>query len=249
MWRLLILLVCALPAIGMAQLNGAFEFSFTNNPSLWDFSGVYTQSTDTVEFENTLAHAPGGLVTGSGAVLFNDGFTRFSATQTSRGRVSGGGARPVSLNANGTGQFSGIALGRLVSGTFNGNISLVLDPATRSMSGTESATLCAQRLGCRTVVSNVTFALPPNMDGTWSLSLNLTTSNAAVRGTAVVTLSNERTLSFNVRGRRRTATGASRLTLNGTGEAFGVVFPLRMSADGSLQSLSGKLLGQRLKAL
>jgi hypothetical protein len=247
MRRLLMLFVSGLPAIGFAQLNGDFQFQFTNNPSLWDFSGVYGESNAIVEFQNTFAHAPSGAVTGQGKVVFEDGVTRFHAAHTSKGRVSGSAARRISLAADATGQFDGTALGRPVSGPFKGIISLTLDPASRSIVGTESATLCARGFGCRTVSSNVNFTLPPNMDGTWSLVLNLTTSNALVRGSAAVQLSNERVIHFNVRGRRQAKTAITRLTLVGTGDAFGVRIPLRVADDGGVQSLGGKLFGQRLQ--
>ena len=241
------LFVYGLPAIGFAQLNGDLQFQFTNNPPLWDFTGVYSQSNEMIEFENTFAHAPNGALTGQGKIIFEDGVARFHAAHTSRGRVSGSAARRISLTADAIGQFDGTALGRPISGSFTGNISLLLDPAMRSIIGTESATLCARGFGCRTVSSNVDFTLPPNMDGTWSLMLNLTTSNAVVRGNAAVQLSNERAIHFNVRGRRQARTAISRLTLVGIGDALGVRIPLRLTDEGNLQSVGGKLLGQRLK--
>ncbi|HWN94639.1 MAG TPA: hypothetical protein VNT99_06385, partial [Methylomirabilota bacterium] len=183
MWRSLLSLLCGLPVICSAQLTGEFQFHFTNNLPLWDFTGSYADNNATIQSEAVLAHAPGGSVTGSGSVHYQDAFTRFDATQTSKGRVTGSSRTRITVNVAGSGQFSGMALGRAISGPFDGTIALTLDPTNRTVSGRESATLCVRGVGCRTVATNVNFELPAEMDGTWSLTLNITTSRNAVRGT------------------------------------------------------------------
>jgi hypothetical protein len=247
MRRLIFLLACGWPAVAVAQLNGEFQFQFTTNLALWDFTGAYSYSNGAVQIENTFSHSPRGAITGAGTVRYGDGVTHFTANEMARGHVAGSSATTVTLNASAAGDFNGMALGRALSGPFNGSISLALDPDTRSLTGTESGTLCAHGFGCRTIVTNVSFMLPAEMTGQWALTLNLVTSNAIVRGTAAAELSNGRTISFNVRGKRPNAAGEQRLTLVGTGEAKGTALSLMLDGGGALQSLRGKLFGQRLK--
>lgn len=247
MRRFSILLACALPVTALAQLDGTFQFQFTTNLPLWDFTGSYSYSNGAFQVENTLSHSVRGAVKEAGSVRYSEGFTHFTASQIARGRVSVSPAGQVRWNASAAGEFDGVALGRPLSGPFNGSIALALDPETRALTGTESGTLCARGLGCRTIVTNVSFALPAEMNGQWELVLDLVTSNAVVRGTATAELSNGRTIPFKVRGRRRSRAGEQRLTLAGVGEAKGVALSVTLDSAGGLQSLRGKLLGQRLK--
>ena len=152
----------------------------------------------------------------------------------------------VTLTAAGKGDFSGTVLGRPVSGPFSGSLSVTLDPATRMVSGTESASLCVHGQGCRTIATNVSFALQENMTGSWTLTLDIGTTNNVARGTATVQLSNGRTVSLNARGRYRPSTGVTVLTLRGKGPALGVNLPLTLDSGGAITKLRGKLFGQKL---
>jgi len=241
-----ILLILCLPLACAAQLTGQFQFDFSNSPALWDFSGAYSHSNGAIRSEYTLTHALSGAITGAGRAHYDNGVTRIDATQSASGRVSGGAAWPVRVNAAGNGAFSGTALGRPISGPFNGSLSLTLDAPGGVLAGTESATACLRGRGCQTLVSNVSFSLPADMDGSWTLALNIMSTGRVVRGTAVATLSNGRPVSFNVRGRYVLADGTSLLTLNGTGSAFGRRLLLRADATGRLQTLRGQLFGQHL---
>ncbi len=246
MWRLPFMLLCLLPAVCPAQLTGEIILHFTNNPPLWDFSATLARSNESFQLETTLIHAPNGSVRGNGKVHYDEILTRFDATFDAKGRVTGSATTPVALSAKGNGDFGGSALGRAIAGPFRGGIALTLDSTNRTLSGAETGTLCAQGIGCRTIVTNVSFQLPPDMNGTWSLTLEITTTRSAVRGTATILLSNGRMVSFNVRGRYRTATGLSNLTLIGTGDALGILLSLRLDANADVQKLNGKLFGQRL---
>lgn len=246
MQRIFYALALWLPIICSAQLTGQYSFPFTNTFPLWDISGTYARSESALEVVNNLSHAPNGSLTGTGSAHLNDGLNNITGTEQTKGRVSGVNTGRVAIVASGKGDFTGTALGRPVSGPFSGTLSLALDQATRMVSGTESATLCVRGYGCRTLSTNVSFALPENMTGSWTLALDITTSNNVVRGTATAQLSNGRTVLFNARGRYRPSTGLTVLTLRGKGDAFGVNLPITLDSGGNITKLRGKLFGQKL---
>src|SRR5262245_57090188 len=111
MWRLPFWLLCWLPVVCSAQLTGNYTFHFTNQPSLWDFSATLARSNETFQFETDLIHAPNGLLRGMGRLGYDELLTHFAATYDAKGRVTGKAITPVSLRANGTGQFNGTTLG------------------------------------------------------------------------------------------------------------------------------------------
>jgi len=189
-----------LPVICCAQLAGDFQFNFTNHPSLWDFSGTYPISSDTLQVGTTLSHLPTGLVTGTGIAHFDDGSVRFNANEIAAGRVFNVGKSNVHISVKGAGQFTGTYSGLAIAGPFTSVIELGLNATDRTLAGTETGTLCVAGRGCRTLSTNVIFQLPTEMDGTWSFTLDVTTTNRTVRGTATAQLSNGRALPFNVRG-------------------------------------------------
>ena len=242
----LVAAILFLPFWCAAQLTGVFQYPFTNGPALWDFSGSYGVSNETFRVANTLAHSLSGALTGTGGAHYDDGLVRLNGSATLKGRVTGRTPSPVTIKASGTGQFSGNAFGTSLSGPFNASLSLALDPTNRVLSGTETVMVCVRGRGCRTLSTNVSFQLPDNVTGAWTLSLDITTSNNVVRGTATLELSSGRTLAFNVRGRYLPASGISRLTLLGSGESLGRRLAVRLDSTGALQGLNGNLLGQRL---
>ena len=246
MRRLLYAFALWFPVVCSAQLTGQYQFAFTTNLPVWDLSGTYSYSNGGFEITKALSHAATGALTGAGTAHLNDGSTDISAAETSTGRVRGHNKTATMLNVVGRGQFSGQALGRNISGPFVGNLGIALDPASLMVSGNQTASFCVSGLGCRALTTNVTFALPEDMTGAWLLAMVINTSNNVVRGTATAELSNGRTLSFRVRGRFRPTTGLTMLRATGTGNAFGTRLRLTLDGAASLQTLGGKLFGQKL---
>jgi hypothetical protein len=162
------------------------------------------------------------------------------------GKVSISTRHGVRMNVTGAGEFTGTAFGLPISGPFRGSLRVTLDPTNRTVSGPVSGTVCVPKGGCRTFTTNATFALPAEMDGSWSLTLNIETNAGAVRGTAVVLLSNDRALSFKVTGPHSPSQDVSRLKLKGTGAAAHTSLAATIDSVGQLQSLRGKLFGQTL---
>lgn len=240
--------ILGLSAVCTAQPTGQWQYHFnlTQQPALWDLSGTYSNEAGGLRFVTALDHTPKGRLTGTGTAHYSEPFTVINATQTMTGRVSGSSKTRVALNAKGQGQFTGSAFFVPISGPFMGVLALNLNPTNGTVSGRSSGSLCIEGRGCRTFTTNTSFQLPPEVDGAWTLALDVTSSHNAVRGTATVQLSNGHTLAFKVRGTHAPRSGISRLKLAGTGPALGTRLTLRLGATNELQALNGKLFGQRL---
>ena len=244
--RFLFLLGLAAACSAQPSGQGQYDFSPTRPPALWDLSGTYSNEAGGLRFVTTLHHSPSGLLTGTGLAHYSDAATVINATQTLTGHVSGSSKTRVTLQAQGQGQFTGTAFFFPVSGPFMSVLDLSLNPANSTVSGRSSGSLCIEGRGCRTLTTNVTFQLPPEVDGAWTLALNVTNRQNAVRGTATAQLSNGHTVAFNVRGTHAARSGISRLKLLGTGAALRSTLTLRLGVTNELQALNGKLFGQRL---
>ena len=244
MQRLILLIAALFPFFCSAQLTGEYTYSFTN-PPVWDFTGTYVTTELGLVRTSTLNVAPSGAVTGSGNLHFDDGSgIVFDGNQTTKGKVTANATLGVRLSAKGSGEFT-LDLGEgPLTGPFKGSLNATLDPAARTLSGPISAKLCIPRAGCETVGTNTTLTLPANMDGTWSLKLNIQTSGSSVTGTATITLSNGRELPYDVTGSYSSSTGISKLKLKGTGEATRTSLSTTLSGNGALLTLKGKLFGQ-----
>jgi hypothetical protein len=243
MQRLLVLVAILWPLVSSAQWVGGFSFNFAGDQAVWDLSGIHSISNSTLEIEQSLAHAPNGRVTGTHALQLRESGATIRANETMRGRV--GVARgQVTLAASGTGRFTGMVSGFPVSGTTSSSTAFALDPTSRTVGGRQSATFCVPARGCQTFRTNVSFALPEGVDGSWSLTLSIT-NDAPVRGVATVQLANGRTLDWNVRGRVKGE--MARLRLVGIDETRGIGLQAKLGSDGSLRSLRGKLFGQPVR--
>jgi len=247
MLRFILAAALSLPVLCRAQLAGEYQISFTNGPALWDFSGSYPVSNSTLQVRATLTHFAVGFVGGTGSAHVEDGAIEISANEIAEGQVMNAGKSGVQMSVKGAGTFKGTYNGLAISGPFTSALDLTLNPNDRTLTGTESGTICVAGRGCHTLSTNVTFQLPGDMDGTWSLILDVGTTNRTVHGTATVLLSNGRTLPFNARGTYSRAKDLSKLTLKGTDDAAGTSLTVTVDSDGQVQSLRGKLLGQKLR--
>jgi hypothetical protein len=80
-------------------------------------------------------------------------------------------------------------------------------------------------------------------DGSWTLSMSLSTTNNRVKGSAVVTLSSGQAYNYRVNGAYDPATQCSRLELAGRQLARGSVFQVVMEGN-RVASIRGRIAGQ-----
>ena len=243
MQRITLLLAALFPFIASAQLSGEYIYGFTN-PAVWDFTGTYITTELGIVRTSTLNHAPSGAVTGSGNLHYEEAGVFFDANQTSNGKVTANAKFGVRLSVKGSGEFTLDFGDGPLMGPFKGSLNATLDPGARTLNGPISGKLCIPGAGCETIGTNTTLTLPANMNGSWTLTLNVQTTGSSVTGTATVTLSNNRELSYDVTGSYSSSTGLSKLKLKGTGGAVRSSLSVTVNGAGNVQTLKGKLFGQ-----
>ncbi len=133
---------------------------------------------------------------------------------------------------------------------------LVLDPATRTLSGTRvhrSVTVtCDTIIGpCHRHVevdtSPVTIALPGGNDGRWSLDVALSRNLARLSGNAFLTFPNGDVFQFRVRGKYLEKSQKANLVLSGAGANTGASLLLSITVpDMTIESMRGKVAGQKI---
>jgi len=242
MHRLLCALILGLPLICSAQLSGHYTYDFTTRPLLWDFSGTYALTGGELQIVNVLTNLPSGTISGAGQTVLDSFFSAFQArANIETGRVLVANRR-LSIDVKGKGPTSGRLFAHDYTGEFHERLTGHLDPTNRTIIASINNASCQPDHTCDVHSSNVVFHLPGNMNGTWSLTMDLATSNKVILGTASVELSNGRTLDFNVSG----PTAKRVLRLQGTGEAARTKLTVNLSTNGELRTLKGKLFGQNL---
>lgn len=228
---------------------GTFTFTFSTNLPLFDLSGtVQTNSGNTTE-QFTLVLSPQGRISGPFSATYNDSVVSLTIEGALRGVVVVSDATlKVVLGVHA--RFSGFASGHPVAGTEIVRGRFVADEETKMLVGRQVMTVCILGRGCRTTADNVSIPIPSDdgeSSGSWTLTLNLSNAGKVITGSAVATLENGRSISFNVRGAYAPRSGISRLRLSGTGEASGVSMVMTTSSEMELLTLRGRLLGQRLQ--
>ena len=232
---------CALSAPVLYSFSGA-------ELPLIDISGTYSTNIDYTQEEYTIMHSPQGRLTVPFLGHYDDGSVLLDFDGTLHGRVAATES-DFRMTINGRMHFAGVAMGRPVSGSARMRVSMHPDATGQQVVGQQSVTVCIPNRGCRSERQTISFPITTSdpTEGDWTLSLEVTNANHRVIGTAVATLSNHRTVSFTVQGSFSEKKGLHRLRLRGADEAKGVGLTLTANAEMELQSLNGRLFGQRLR--
>ena len=222
-----------------------------------DVSGDYpvsvTVGDDTdVSFDITVQQDARGKLSGGGTTTVNIDGDLVQGAYTVTGRISSthNGVDSsvssvtraiVTVRVSGSGFVAGATRRFSLLVTYK----LQVDPATLTAFGSGKGYASATGLGTGRIDEEASVALPPGMNGNGQLQADVLLTGNRFSGTATVTLSNGRTVDFNVTGTYAPRTDKTKLKLTGTGASAGS--NLRWDGVGEhLQSgvLAGKILGQ-----
>ncbi len=228
--------------------NGAVVFSFDTNAPVFDVTGslLFEQtmsaagdSQTPLSFGVNVTQDAQGFISGSGITEVAAGNDFVAAEYTVKGKISTqNGARRLTLNVKLKGED---AFGGLVT-SFRITIeySLFFNPDTGNFEGTAKGSGKFGPHGNTKIRSDVSLAAP---DGSWTLQMNIVAFDK-LSGTAVVVLSNNRVLNFNLKGNYSPSLDRSTVKLTGSGDSRGN--SAKVTFDSEVLALDGKLFGQKV---
>lgn len=244
----------AAPALHAEMASGTYDVPVAAGLNVWDISGSYHEDVEGVTMDFTLNVDASGKITGSGTASMTDGYDTLTATFSTTGTLRSAG--PVvrvnmTLKMNGSGYVSGYFA------TFKATLNqkLELDTIGHQMIGTAggSVTVRVPGIGGRTVrmaPSDTVTPLPEDMDGSFDLSVNVTTNKTRYLGTGTMSLSNGKIIALGATGNYRPKPDKSTLALKGTGLDKALTMNLVTTCTNAqlyVKSLNGRALGQTLR--
>ena len=170
----------------------------------------------------------------------------FAATYTMKGTVKLSGTNVVTALAftgKGSAEFEGATRQLRESLTYL----ITFNPAAGTFSGRKTGTASASGKGTIKILDTTTSGqVPPGVEPVdWHLGLVLTSTGTKIGGTATVTLANDRSFPFTVKGTYTTKTGTSELALTGTDAGKGAKLTVTLTGN-HITGISGSLLGQKV---
>src|SRR6266404_3933946 len=240
--------------------SGEINFSF--DPAvlpLWDFSGTFQPAGQTIQGAGgdevplslavDLTHAANGRLSGSGITVVGIGADYVAANYTASGRASGESSDAkvnLSIRLKGVGTIAGRNTSFNISITYK----LQVKQEAGILAGTARGHASFGQAGGGPIKSDVAAPLPPGMDGSWLLQLDISDLNK-LSGTGNIILSNTRTLPGNVNGSFSSSADQSKLKFTGLddGKGSSLNLTLETSSHGvsRIVKLKGKVLGQTLQ--
>jgi len=230
--------------------NGVVSFSFsTNDVAVYDLTGSLQfdqtiigagQTEIPLSYGINITEDSRGFLTGSGTIEVAVGDNFVAADYTARGKVTTrGGLTRVSLvvHLKGEDAFGGLTTPFSINITY----ALTVAPESGTLEGTARGSARFGRLGSSRIHSDVSVPLPGGADGNWTLVMNIVSFDR-LGGTAMVVLSNNRTLNFKISGRYSSSLDRSTVRLTGSGDSRGN--NLTAIFDSDLLFLRAKLFGQ-----
>jgi hypothetical protein len=243
-----------------APPSGLVSFSFDNTQApVWDLTGGLQLEQQMIGagdaevpviFSVNLEHDPKGKLSGSGFTILQIGTSFVAAEYEVNGKTSGGG-NSVS-RASFTVKLSGDDFVSGVQTKFNVSIryNLEFNAEELTLVGSARGNASFEELSSGKIKDNVVIALAPNMDGSWTVNMDIVPLNK-LSGSANIVLSNGRVLPTQLSGSYSSSSGVSKVKLTGINEGKGTSVNLKFfnsEEEGlALDSLNGKILGQGVR--
>lgn len=239
-------LACITAASFFSHVATATElsFDFADELPLYDISGSWDTNSGDAHLIYTVALSPQGKISGPFNSTLDDGTDYLQYTGSSAGTVTGANGQ-LRVNYLRRATITGVHDSEHVTGSITMHSRLLPVAPGNGLTGPAILTLCFRGHGCRSGTGTFTlpFAGEPETRGQWRLSLSFTTEKKRIKGTAVATLFNGRTVNFTISG---TEGAIRKLRLAGTQEAKGTSLQVQLNAGDDLTSLRGRLFGQQL---
>jgi hypothetical protein len=232
--------------MGTAQVpTGQFNYAFTNTP-LWDISGSYTNSDTNNVVIGVIQQQVNGQITGFRTETFTNFMNYGEASGPVKGKVFET-AGVVGARLKFKGEITGVSYLQEYTGSYSGKSTDTIDPSTLTIFDSGPMRWCGAGGTCETHTSSDTIPLPAGMTGDWTLDLNVVPNGTKLTGTGTLTLSNGRTLTYQIIGNYKANNQTSKLKLVGLVDAVGTSLSLTTQGAGmTLLTLKGKVLGQKL---
>lgn len=257
-----------LPTVANAQSGPSGTTTNTvSDPAnaVWDFAGIVTNvnvdvtgsigSVD-LSFPVTIQQSGSGKLSGSGDVTVALDYAGSDQSFPGTYKVSGGltssrdGAHLTFVaTVAGMTSLPPDPKSRRVSATHQDNATI--NASTRTISGKRKLSASASGMG--SIVENSFFGpLPlhlvgPFGNGSWTLTLTVSTTGKIVTGSAVVALNSGQTFHYGVKGSFNAKSNSSKLVLTGADLATkGSTLQVTMSGD-AVTAIKGKITGQSVK--
>jgi len=252
-------LLVALSSLAEAP-SGQINFSF--DPAvlpLWDFSGTFQPTNQTIQgaggsdvplsLAADLTQAANGRLTGSGLTVVGIGSDFVAANYTASGRVSGDSSK-AKMNLTIRLKGDGVVAGRATHFNISVTYKLQVKREAGVLAGTAQGHANLGSLGGGPIKSDVAAPLPPGMNGSWNLQLDVSTLSK-ISGTGTIFLSNTRTLPGNLTGSYSGSADQSKIKFTGVDAAKGSSLNLTLETHSlgvsRIVKLKGKVLGETLQ--
>jgi len=230
--------------------SGDITYDFDGLLYIWDISGSYSGPIDvqgiTLNLDYVISQDTSGKITGTGTADAIYGSADIDIpfdVKGSVGQKNGNACVNLSFKGNGPADVEGETVKFTFSEQLRGGI---IDPCSNEISGEAKVRLSARGVSARETIL-FTEPLPDDMDGSATLSISCAPSGKRLLGTGELTLSNDETYNFGVKGTYNVRKDESSLTLKG--DARGNSLKMKIDgSDGRIKSLNGKVLGQVLEA-
>lgn len=227
-------------------ISGRFPYAFTNTP-LWDLSGIYTNNSVTNDVViATIDCQASGNITGTRTETYVSGADHAEGSGAITGKIfARAGTAGAELNEREG--ITGVSGGVAYTANLSSKDTATLVPSSLTILVSSRGRDCVVGTGCESVTEGFSLPLPAGMNGDWTLTTYMGSDGSKLSGTAALTLSNGRTLSYQITGSYNARTEVATLKLVGLGAAKGTSFSLTtQGSDMVLSALKGKVLGQKL---
>lgn len=262
-----VLLLSAHLASAQPTGQSVFVFSADETP-VWDLSGAYVLNTPMqgagdeplpLSYGVSVDHQSKGKLFGEDIVLVNIGDETVAGVYTLRGSVSGGGditRANFSVSIRGTDWISGAVRNFSISANYR----LEIDPVEHALFGRVRGKVSISGVGGAQIRDDE-FHLPlsEDVDGSWAIALDYLPFKSFV-GAATISVSrqrppelppgwvSERVMPAQVKGSWSANTGLTKAKVSSVNPEAGSSVSLTFGDDDGVIKLSGKVLGQKVRA-